>query len=318
MTDESTAVEEGALKKEFSIVRKGYDPAEVEEYLAEYDVALRELEEYAARLKHELAEARNEIGRLQQAEQESIDKAMLAVFDAKERIMRRAYEKAQEIEEEARIAAGLPPSEDAGATNEEDSDLVVGVGSEGVLFTSEPAVAAATVTPDEAAAIKAELAAALEEDPATTSVAPKSVAETPPETASEADADRILRQMLSEADTIKAQLEAGMSAAFEEMQRMQQDAEVRAAELLEEARREAIRLRSAGADSKLVGTTLEVTLPSSSDDDEKRSRYSKTSAKLPRLGTEDGESVLASMNQLRNKLREAEAEQRRAEESTAS
>jgi DivIVA domain-containing protein len=318
VTDESTATEEGALKKEFSIVRKGYDPAEVEEYLAEYDVALRELEEYAARLKHELAEARNEIGRLQLAEQESIDKAMLAVFDAKERIMRRAYEKAQEIEDEARIAAGLPPSDEAGALDDEDLDLAAGDNPQGVHFTSESAGDPATVTPDEAAAIKAELAAALLEDPATTSVAPESVAEAQPDSVPGSDADGILRQMLSEADIIKAQLEAGMSAAFEEMQRMQQDAEARAAELLEEARREAIRLRSAGADSKLVGTTLEVTLPSSPEKDEKRSRYSKTSAKLPRLGTEDGESVLASMNQLRNKLREAEAEERRAEESTAS
>ena len=47
VTEEAIAVEEGASQKEFSIVRKGYDPAEVQEHLAEYDVALRELEEYA-------------------------------------------------------------------------------------------------------------------------------------------------------------------------------------------------------------------------------------------------------------------------------
>lgn len=295
MTDESS-VEEGALKKEFSIIRKGYDPAEVQEYLADYDEALRELEDYVARLKHELSEAKTEVAKLRAAEQESVDKAMLAVFDAKERIMERARSKAQEIEEEARVAAGTDPAA-AGSTEAAD-------GGPGAVKIDDVQESGSDI--DFSVSAQVEPPSLPEE-------------ETSSEEQSGPEADKILRQMVSEADVIKTQLEAGMSAAIEEMDRMQQEAEARAAALLEEARTEAIRLRSAGADSKLVGTTLEVTLQEEAGEEEKRSRYSRTSAKLPRLGTEDGPSVLASMNQLRTKLREAEeAERQERRESTAS
>ena len=320
VTEEAIAVEEGATQKEFSIVRKGYDPAEVQEHLAEYDVALRELEEYATRLKHELAEAKVEISRLQAAEQDSVDKAMLAVFDAKERIMERARLKAQEIEEEARVAAGLPPSDDLDASLPlEDSEPAI---DEEEL----PAVGAVHFSPESQKRPEPQRQPVSQQEDLAELVAGVDVGsellaelKAVDEDTDGPAADDILRQMVSEADTIKAQLEAGMSAALEEMERMQHEAETRAADLLDEARKEAIRLRSAGADSKLVGTTLEVTLAEGSGEEEKRSRYSKTSAKLPRLGSDDGPSVLASMNQLRNKLREAEAAERQAQpESTAS
>ena len=74
---------------------------------------MRDLEEYAGRLKQELAEARVQIKRLEETEQDAVDRAMLAVFDSKERILERARQKALEIENEARLAAGMPPvSED--------------------------------------------------------------------------------------------------------------------------------------------------------------------------------------------------------------
>ncbi len=291
VTDEPRA-EEGALKEEFSIVRKGYDPAEVQKYLGECDVAFRELEEYVARLQHELSEANREVTRLQAAEEESVDRAMLAVFEAKERIMDKARLKAREIEDEARLSAGVTAPPDTPDGDASDAD--------GVEFS----VAVTSETGDESSALAEDAQIPDNGNPA----APDGPV-----------ADDILRQMVSEADVIKAQLEAGMSAALEEMERMQQEAEARASDLLDEARQEAIRLRSAGADSKLVGTTLEVTLGEEPGEDEKRSRYSRTSAKLPRLGTEDGPSVLASMNQLRSRLREADAEERGArQESTAS
>ena len=97
-----------AAENGFSIVRKGYEPAAVDARLAEYEEALAELEEYAARLQHELKQAKLEISRLQEAEQESIDQAMAAVFEAKERIMGEAMARARRIEDEARAAAGLP------------------------------------------------------------------------------------------------------------------------------------------------------------------------------------------------------------------
>lgn len=103
--------------REFAIVRKGYDPAEVDKRLAEYEEAMHDLEVHAARLKHELKEARRRISQLEDAEKESVDRAMLAVFDAKERILERALERAREIEDQARLTAGLPvapPGDGAG------------------------------------------------------------------------------------------------------------------------------------------------------------------------------------------------------------
>ena len=45
MPDDASAAGEGIPNQEFSIVRKGYAPDEVDEVLGEYDVAVRELEE---------------------------------------------------------------------------------------------------------------------------------------------------------------------------------------------------------------------------------------------------------------------------------
>ncbi len=107
VTGEQRAVEEASAQKEFSIVRKGYDPAEVDAQLAEYDEALSELEEYVARLSRELQDAKHEVARMHAAEKDAVEKAMGAVFDAKERIIDRAMAKAREIEEQARSTAGV-------------------------------------------------------------------------------------------------------------------------------------------------------------------------------------------------------------------
>lgn len=281
MTDDSVALEAGPQKKEFSIVRKGYDPDEVDAYRIESDVAFRELQEYAGRIKQELAEARFEISRLKASEQESIDNAMQAVFDAKDRIMERAKLRAREIEDEARVAAGFSPS-------------------------PAPLPAAESVSsPDGSQPEPPPTAGPSDADP----VKPIETDEVAPSSADGVDPSEILHQMLREADTIKSQLEAGMTAAFDQIEQMQHEAEDRAAVLLDEARREAARLRSGEEDTQLPGTTVEVTLPSGEDDegqDERRSRYSRNSAKLPRIGSGDGQSVLASMNELRLKLHEVE------------
>ncbi len=228
--------------------------------LARRSEAFRDLEEHAARLAHELNEARLEITRLAANEQKSIDAAMLAVFDAKDRIIQAAHERAQAIEDQARRAAGLPvaapppapPIEVPVADPEEDvltelSELVGEAPSEGVQ-------------PNE-----------------------------------------VLEQMLHEAEVIRNRLDSGLAAAFDQMEQMQRDAEVRAREMLTAARDEASRLRRAGLESG--DTSIEVRL---TEDDRRPSRYSKNSAGLPRIGGEDGASVLSKMNSLREKFREEE------------
>lgn len=267
MTGESGATENENAPKEFSIVRKGYDPVEVDAYLAEYDIALGELENFAARLKRELHEAKREIIRLKAAEHESVEQAMAAVFDAKERIIDRAMAKAKEIEDRARGKAGLSvdPVSETGHT--------------------APAPGAAA-------------------DPAAPAASSDTVAP-----AAEVHPDDVLHKMLQEAETIRGRLDEGLAAAFGHMEQLQHDAEIRAADMLAEARREAALLRAAAAEALAPDpeTRIEVDLPEASKPQpERKSRYSRNSAGLPRIG-EDGESsVLESMNDLRDKFKETE------------
>ena len=238
-------------QKGFSIVRKGYDPAEVQECLAEYEEAFRDLEEHAARLRQELSEARLEVEQLKAAEAHSIDQAMAAVFAAKDRIIKAATERARRIEEEAKVAAGLPPRDTQPV---EHTPSIADVGVE----------------------LAAELEGAEAESPA--------------------EPNAVLAQMLREADEIRDRLDDGLAAAFDQMEQMQRDAEVRARELLAAARLEAARLRSAGGDDEVA---IEVTLT----DGERPSRYSRQSAALPRLTSDRGESILSEMADLRARFR---------------
>jgi cell division septum initiation protein DivIVA len=309
--EESTAVVEGASKKEFSIARKGYDPAEVDEYLAEYDAAFRDLEDYAARLKQELAEVRLQVGRLEAAEKESVDRAMLVVFDAKERIIERAKERAQEIVNEACAAAGIAPVTDGSAVADlidDDLDELAGVASP----VAQPLGSADT---DKPSAIPVAAVATSDPEPTAT------------KSSDSPEAAAVLQQMLKEASTIRSQLEEGLTSAFSEIERMQRHAELRANAFLDDARAEAEEIRQAGEkrterDPGHGEAKIEVTLASEEQPDasqgERASRYSRNSAKLPRIGESAGESVLASMNQLRNKLREVEEVAQQVQEPSAS
>lgn len=263
MTEEHRAPDEDGATNEFSTVRKGYDPAEVEKYLAEYDEAFRDLEEYAARLKRELHDAKLEIARLHAAEQDSIDAAMLAVFDAKDRIIQGAQERARQIEETARARAGTP-------------------------HEPEPEVAVPEAAIDESAG-----------EPPSDSDEP--VAGPPSVVAQPTD---VLQQMLQEAESIRNRLDDGLAAAFDQMDQMQRDAELRAAALLADARREASRIAAVGSAS--TEPTIAVSLTDRATSSVRPSRYSRNSARLPRIGDEDGSSIMASMNSLRTRMREGE------------
>ncbi len=266
MTEERRARAQTGAENEFVIIRKGYDPAEVDKCLAEYDDAFRDLEEYAARLKHELSEARLEIARLQAAEKESIDKAMLAVFAAKDRIIQEAHERARMIEEKARSAAGGPVAVPSPPEPPETFDVPTPVAS------AEPPLDGLLAELTEVAGDKPD----------------------------EVDPNAVLQKMLQEAEEIRNRLDSGLAAAFDQMEQMQRDAEDRAESMLAAARLEASRLRTA-ADSD-DGPIIEVTLPD--DLPPRPSRYSRNSAQLPRIGSDDGASVLATMNSLRARMRE--------------
>ena len=273
VTEEHRALEVEGATKEFSTIRKGYDPAEVEKYLAEYDDAFRDLEEYAARLKRELREAKLEIARLHSAEQDSIDNAMRAVFDAKDRIIQGAMDRARLIEEQARSRAGLDRE------------------SQTAVDAAEPVAQPTPVQSPEPGAGQEgdELLSDLTEmvgEPPSVMVQPTDV----------------LQQMLQEAESIRNRLDDGLAAAFDQMEQMQRDAELRAAHLLSEARREASTLRASASSE----TSIEVSLTDDAPPVKRPSRYSRNSAGLPRIGDEEGDSVLAKMNSLRTKMRKEE------------
>ena len=267
MTEEHRVPDEADATTEFSIVRKGFDPAEVQKHLAEYDDKFRDLEEYTSRLKRELKDARRQISVLKTAEQESIDNAMVAVFAAKDRIIEAATQRAREIEQQARSRAGLPPldavSPDEGGASHESVEPQDGAERVDAAGGSELL--------DQLSAVVADVSA---------------------ETV---DPDSVLQKMLEEAEMIRDRLDTGLAAAFSQMEEMQRAAEERAEDLLVSARLEAERIRSASASAP--GIDIEVSL--TEDPTGRPSRYSRNSAGLPRIGDNGDDSVLAKMSSLR-------------------
>ena len=92
-------------QKEFSISRKGYDKREVREFLREIEGNFRELENWASETKNRLQQAEFEASKSKEIEDQSVDNAMIAVFDAKDRVLDRARKQADRIEAEARQKA---------------------------------------------------------------------------------------------------------------------------------------------------------------------------------------------------------------------
>ena len=276
VTEEHRVPDEADARTEFSIVRKGFDPAEVEKHLAEYDDRFRDLEEYTSRLKRELKDARRQISRLKAAEQESIDTAMVAVFAAKDRIIEAATHRAREIEQQARIRAGLssvePISADDGDASEES------VESQGEAAGVNAAAGSELL--DQVSALVGDVSAA--------TVHP----------------DDVLQKMLEEAETIRNRLDTGLSAAFDQMEEMQRAAEERAEDLLVSARLEAERIRSAAASAPGLGIEVSLT----DDPTGRPSRYSRNSAGLPRIGDNGDDSVLAKMSSLRTSSGDSDAD----------
>ena len=105
MSEKAPNLPESIDRREFSTSRKGYDKREVKEFLRELESNFRELEHWAQDTKTRLQKAEFEAEKTRSSEGQSVDSAMVAVFDAKDRVLSRARKQAAKIEAEARDRA---------------------------------------------------------------------------------------------------------------------------------------------------------------------------------------------------------------------
>lgn len=101
MSEERSLFARRIDERKFSLSRRGYDKREVQSYLEDLEQAFRELEGHARRTAQRVADLERDLSEARASEKVSVDNAMMAVFDAKDRILERARRKADEIEEEA-------------------------------------------------------------------------------------------------------------------------------------------------------------------------------------------------------------------------
>lgn len=92
-------------KREFSISRKGYDKREVRAFLGELEAQFHDLEEWAHEATLRLQHAEFEAQKVKDAEVQSVDAAIAAVLESKDRILERARKRASEIESGAQERA---------------------------------------------------------------------------------------------------------------------------------------------------------------------------------------------------------------------
>jgi cell division septum initiation protein DivIVA len=88
-------------EKTFTVVRKGYDPREVKTYMEELEHAFQDLEGHARRTSQKVVELQQDLKAARATERASLDNAMMAVFDVKDRMLDRAERRAREIQDEA-------------------------------------------------------------------------------------------------------------------------------------------------------------------------------------------------------------------------
>ena len=88
-------------ERRFNVVRKGFDPREVTTYLEELEHAFQDLEGHARRTSQRVVELERDLAAARATERASLDNAMMAVFDVKDRMLDRASRRAKEIEDQA-------------------------------------------------------------------------------------------------------------------------------------------------------------------------------------------------------------------------
>jgi cell division septum initiation protein DivIVA len=88
-------------ERKFNSVRKGFDPREVKTYLEELEHAFQDMEGHSRRTAQRVVELERDLAAARATERASLDNAMLAVFDVKDRMLDRASRRAKEIEDQA-------------------------------------------------------------------------------------------------------------------------------------------------------------------------------------------------------------------------
>lgn len=88
-------------EKKFSVVRKGYDTREVKTFLEDLEHAFSDIEGHAHRTSQRVVELERDLSAARATENASLDNAMMAVFDVKDRMLDRAQRRAREIQDEA-------------------------------------------------------------------------------------------------------------------------------------------------------------------------------------------------------------------------
>jgi len=197
VTKGSPDLPEALDKREFSVVRKGYDKNEVKAFLAEIEANFRDLEKWAEQTKTRLAIAEEKDSK------DEVDEAMIAVFDAKERMFERARLQAEKIEADARERAAAIES---GASVPADVDeaaaaLLADAERRAAEIIADADRRAAEITADadrRAAEVTAVIAGMIEATQATTTpVTEESILET-----ARTGADRLIRDGRGEGATL--------------------------------------------------------------------------------------------------------------------
>ncbi len=102
------------VRPQFPTLRKGgLDPEAVTSYLDRIERVGDQLVKFTRELEARISHAKAEASDARRLEQKAVDAAMLAAFEAKDRILLEAEERAWEIEEAARVRAGAHLAERA-------------------------------------------------------------------------------------------------------------------------------------------------------------------------------------------------------------
>ncbi|MGI9530008.1 MAG: DivIVA domain-containing protein, partial [Acidimicrobiia bacterium] len=94
MTTQNSDLPISIEEREFSTTRKGYDKREVRAFLGELENNFRELEQWAQDAKLRLQQAEYEAQKVKDEQGQSVDAAIAAVLEAKDRILERARKQA--------------------------------------------------------------------------------------------------------------------------------------------------------------------------------------------------------------------------------
>jgi DivIVA domain-containing protein len=258
--------------REFSVVRRGYDRAEVKAYLTEVETNLRRLEQWAQRTAAKLASAEEKSQAIA-----DINDAAVAVFEAKARILEQARLDAINIEAEAKDRARVEAEIVAAG--------VISEAREEARRIAETALAA--TTPADAESILAE---------------------------ARDEADRLVQDARAEADLLIEDARA-QAARFPIVERAETPT-VKSEPVVDQgigSDMAGLMVEVGGIDvEREVGTGDEARprdswigdpLFTDHDDATRRSRFQRTSAKLPTIGKNANEA-LGTIGRLRKTIRE--------------